>query len=463
MKRRWIVSMLLLGIVLGTLTGCSGANTRKDTGDPVSVVVWHYYSGRVKETFDNLVSRFNETVGLEKGIVVTAESKGGVNDLANAVIDAAEQKVGAEEMPTVFATYMDTAYTLYNMDMLANLAPYFTQEELDQFIPSFLEEGRIRDGELQVLPVAKSTELLYLNETDWQSFADATGATLEDLSTWEGLAKVSETYYNWSGGKAFFGRDAFPNYLIVGSRQLGKEIFAVKDGKAEIQLDEAVMRRLWDNYAAPYLKGYYAAYGRFRSDDVKTGDLIAFVGSTSSIAYFPTEVTMENGSSYSIKGLPCMLPNFEGTQAFDVQQGAGMAVAKSDEKTETAAVEFLKWLTAKEQNIDFSVGSGYCPVMKLDDSEQVMSDALIASGVEKGSLPFENGLLSMKTIQTSTLYTSKPFDGGFDARNTLEEFMTAKLDSYRPQLEGLSANELDQALDALFQSWLADLNSALQG
>ena len=41
--------------------------------------------------------------------------------------------------------------------------------------------------------------------------------------------------------------------------------------------------------------------------------------------------------------------------------------------------------------------------------------------------------------------------------------MTAKLDSYRPQLEGLSANELDQALDALFQSWLADLNSALQG
>ena len=78
MKRRWIASMLLLGIVLGTLTGCSGANTRKDAEDPVSVVVWHYYSGRVKETFDNLVSRFNETVGLEKGrrINYTSEDNG---------------------------------------------------------------------------------------------------------------------------------------------------------------------------------------------------------------------------------------------------------------------------------------------------------------------------------------------------------------------------------------------------
>ena len=125
-------------------------------------------------------------------------------------------------MPTVFATYMDTAYTSYNMDMLANLAPYFAQEELDQFIPSFLEEGRIRDGELQVLPVAKSTELLYLNETDWQSFADATGATLEDLSTGGPGKGFQRHIITGAVARLFFGRDAFPNYLIVGVPSAGQ-------------------------------------------------------------------------------------------------------------------------------------------------------------------------------------------------------------------------------------------------
>ena len=44
--------------------------------------------------------------------------------------------------------------------------------------------------------------------------------------------------------------------------------------------------------------------------------------------------------------------------------GAGFVVTKSDEKKETACVEFLKWFTAKEQNTDFSVSAGYVPVTK---------------------------------------------------------------------------------------------------
>ena len=39
-------------------------------------------------------------------------------------------------------------------------------------------------------------------------------------------------------------------------------------------------------------------------------------------------------------------------------------MTKSDEKKETACVEFLKWFTAKEQNTDFSVSAGYVPVTK---------------------------------------------------------------------------------------------------
>ena len=50
-----------------------------------------------------------------------------------------------------------------------------------------------------MIPVAKSTEILYLNETDWETFAGETGADKEMLKTWEGLAQAAGMYYEWSG------------------------------------------------------------------------------------------------------------------------------------------------------------------------------------------------------------------------------------------------------------------------
>ena len=59
----------------------------------------------------------------------------------------------------------------------------------------------------------------------WEEFKEAAGVSDEDLLTWESLAKVAEKYYEFSGGQAFFGRDAIANYLLVGSKQLGGELF----------------------------------------------------------------------------------------------------------------------------------------------------------------------------------------------------------------------------------------------
>ena len=74
---------------------------------------------------------------------------------------------------------------------------------------------------LKIFPVAKSVELFMLNKTDWEKFANATGASTNDLNTIEGVTKVAEQYYNWTDsltaapndGKAFFGRDAFASLV----------------------------------------------------------------------------------------------------------------------------------------------------------------------------------------------------------------------------------------------------------
>lgn len=80
-----------------------------------------------------------------------------------------------------------------------------------------MSEGRIgEDGSLKIFPIAKSTELMMLNKTDWDRFAEAAGASLDELNTLEGVTKVAREYYEWTDsltpqpndGKAFFGRDA---------------------------------------------------------------------------------------------------------------------------------------------------------------------------------------------------------------------------------------------------------------
>ena len=98
----------------------------------------------------------------------------------------------------------------------------------------------------------------------------------------EGLVKTAEAYYNWTDaqtdtpndGKALFGRDAVANYMLIGAKELGDTIFDVKDGKMTMGLSEDAARKLWDNYYVPYIKGWAAASGRFRSDDIKIGSIL---------------------------------------------------------------------------------------------------------------------------------------------------------------------------------------------
>lgn len=128
--------------------------------------------------------------------------------------------VAAALPPDIFATYAETAYVVDQLDGLADMSKYFTDEELDEYIDGYIEEGEFAgDGSLKIFPTAKSTEVMILNDTDWKKFAAATGVTTDDLATWEGLTEVAGKYYDYTDaltpdvpndGKAFFGRVRLP-------------------------------------------------------------------------------------------------------------------------------------------------------------------------------------------------------------------------------------------------------------
>lgn len=432
---KWVRSLSAIAIALSlSLVGCSKGEHGLNPNKPVSITVWHYYNSAQKNAFDDMIEEFNETVGLEKGIIVEAHNQGSVNELEASITASMNQEVGSQPLPNVFQTYADTAFAAEEKGILADLDDYFTKEEKGAYVTSYMEEGRIgKNGELRIFPVAKSTEVMMLNKVDWERFAQQTGAKLSDLETKEGVVRTAATYYQWTDdqtpeipddGKAFYGRDALANLFIIGARQLGYELFEVKEGQVTLHLEKDVLRKIWDVYYVPSIYGHFGAYGRFRSDDAKVGKLIALTGSTSSVAYFPTEVTDETGKIYPIDAIVMPAPVFEGGEQVAVQQGAGMAVVKGEKVQEYASSVFLKWFTQPERNLKFSYDSGYMPVYKEANSFELVTQVADQplTQVKQDALK-----VSFDTVTGKTLYTNKAFANGASARKMLESHLQQKL------------------------------------
>lgn len=469
--KKILAATLILGLMLSGCDSKEDFDSLLSKNEPVTVTIWHYYNGVQQSQLDEMVETFNNTVGSDKGIYVEARSKNSVGELAESVLSSVNKEPGAEEVPDIFATYVETAYQIDKQGALADLSTYLTEEEIDEYVDEYIEEGAFAGkGTLKIFPTAKSTEVMILNKTDWNKFAESESVSVKDLSTWEGLVRIAEKYYAYTDaktpdvpndGKAFFGRDSVANYMVVGAQQLGHSfVIQEKDGTTEVSSDKAVVRKLWENYYVPYVKGYFTAESRFRSDDAKIGSIIALVCSTTGASYYPQEVTINDDYTYPIENEVIPLPNFEGCDPYIVQQGAGMAVLKSDPKTEYACAVFLKWFTENEQNIRFAVNSGYLPVKKsANDIKTIASyekDAQISSTMQN---TFE---VAIDEINSYTPYISAPFEHSAELRDfisvTMEE--TAKQGQADVKARVAAGEKRERVLqdyvgDEAFETWYA--------
>lgn len=479
----------VMALLLFSLPACDAKEAHGlSRKNPVTIRIWHYYNGAQLKAFDELVAEFNDTVGKEKGVFVETHSQGNVEALYRKTMDALDEKPGAEVLPDMLAAYTDMAYAVRDRGAAANVEHYLSPEELASFVPAYLNEGWFDQEDIYLYPIAKSTESFFLNVTDWEPFAKATGASEESFATWEGICAVSEQYYNYTDGltpeipddgKAFFGRDALDNYLIVGAAQLGKEVFSVSEAGVSYQLDREVFRRLWDNYYVPYINGWFDASGRFRSDDAKMGRILSFVGATPGAAYFPSRVTRPDGSVYDIACKVYPVPDFEGEDPYAVQQGAGIMVTKSDERKEYASVLFLKWFTSSETSLKFCLGSGYLPVMKAySNSQVILQEMELMKKQQIGSANFSEEefrksplcqavLEGVDTMNRDTLYSNQAFQNGNAARTLLKSSFAGKAEEDRARVnelvgQGLSRSEAAGQFDTdeNFEAWYQSLTEA---
>ncbi|MEA4970650.1 MAG: extracellular solute-binding protein [Candidatus Pelethousia sp.] len=365
MKKKYIAlaALLLLSVLLAACGKTGGLNPKR----PVTLTLWHNFGGQMQTTMDAHIEEFNATIGKEKGIVISVTSISGSAAIQEKLTMIAAGDPGAPGMPDITTCYPATATLLAEKGLLAPVDGYFTDAELSSYLPRFLEEGRLSDGKLYVFPFAKSTEVLFLNQTLFDKFSAATGVTADSLSTLEGIADAATAYYRWTDeqtpgvpndGKAFFAVDSFFNLAQVGMEQMGVSLFQ----EEEIRLDTPEFARIWDAVFEPAVKGGYARYDGYSSDLSKTGDILCSMGSTAGILFYGEEITYPNNTKERVEYAVLPYPIFEGGKKVAIQRGGGLAVAKSTPQKEEAASLFLKWFTAPEQNMRFVASTGYLPV-----------------------------------------------------------------------------------------------------
>lgn len=444
---------------------------------PLTINLWHYYVGENKKALEDAIIEFNKTIGIENNMVVIPVAKGSIKELEEEITASAKGVISSDPMPEIFSGYPDKALEIDAMGKLVDLNDYFTEEEKKEYMPEFLLSGVSREGKLLTLPILKSTELLYVNGTAWEAFAAPHSFTREHLKTWEGLMEVARTYYRetdeqtpqipWDG-KAFFGVDVLSNFVVVGMKQLGTDV--MDSASEKVKLSAEALWKIFDFYSKGMAMGYFNAIGRFRSDDVKAGDLIAYAGSSSSAVYFPTWIA-RNNKQESIEMLALNYPHFAEGERLVIQQGAGMCIAKSTPQRQEASALFLKWFTSEEKNTDFAMCSGYLPVKRDFYENKPFQEFLAKTDPENrtGRNIQKVYEITLKQVAEKSTYSSSPFGESYEVRRILDRTLREKVQELKTevrslQIKGLKEEEIWSTVDRKEwgASWLRAIKQQLE-
>lgn len=441
------ISALVLSLLLLLAASlCSGCSPEQDYGpeQPVTLTIWHVYGGQTDSPLNDFIKEFNNTVGKEQGIHVEVTMVTNTNTIHEHVLASANGDPGASALPDIFCSYPKTVLALPDQDILVDFNDYFSKDELDRFNDSFLSEGSV-NGRQYVLPVAKSTEIMFVNKTLFDRFSAATGAKLSDLSTWEGLFRIASNYAAWTDnqtpdvsgdGKPFFVHDYHFNYFQVGVESLGGSFFN-QDGQG-IDFSPAFLRA-WEPYARAAVKGGLWLKDGYATEPLRTGDSVVSVASSASILYYSDEVTYGDNTSEDVEFIALPIPVFKEGSALVMQRGTGLCLTKSTTAREKAAVTFLKWLTEPETNTAFAVEAGYMPV--TDEAFSSYLPAAIKDLSDPKYISLYEAFLD--TYDKYTFYHAPQLDRYLELETSFEKNVRLCLAAARSRYAASDAEDMD--------------------
>ncbi len=425
-EKKALCCLIILMLLSLTLSSCD--YEKRDTS-PAVINIWTYYRGGQKKFFEAEIDEFNNTIGKEKNIIVKHKAFVSVDDINDNLIRSSQGDAGSHPMPDAFITYKGIGKRVNRNYKLINFEDYYTKEEIKEYVDDFINVGYIEEdnkNKLVMFPIAKSSDILLINNTEFVKFMNATDVEYEDLKKYESLVKVAEKYYLYTDsltpekddGKALFGIDSVPNYFFVSLKQLGVDMLTSENGNTVLNLSKENARKIWNNYYVPVVKGHAGKQGNFVSEDIKIGKLIVGLSYTTSASYFPKKTYVDEViTEINLKVMHS--PYMKDGSQFFINQGGGIFAVDTNEKKNKACIEFIKWITKKENNMNFTIRSSYFPVSKDSIKKDAISKYEKENNIDDNIVQTLNiGITQFKSMQS---YTPETVNGYEDIRLIIEK------------------------------------------
>ena len=404
--------ILPLAISLSLMAGCSGKKqsatpTNEEIKNPVEITFWHAMNGDQEKSLQGLVDNFQKE---NPNIKVILQNQSSYPDL--------QQKITAttaspKDLPTMTQAYPDWLLNAIDENLVLDLKPYIENETLkfdnyDDIVKGFREASTL-DGKIYGIPFNKSTEVLWYNKTLFDKLNLKVPKTYEEFKD---VAEDIKEKANIVGG----GFDSLSNYYTTYLKNEGVTF----DSKLDPTSDKS--EKAVDYYLDGVKKGYFRIAGtdKYLSAPFGNETIAMFVGSNASETFVKQGVN--NKFEIGVAPYPAKEVMQQGTDLFVFNS------ATAEQKT--AAYEFLKFLTTKDNQITWATQTGYIPVREsaINSDEYKNTGSLIAPIIADAT----------KNLFTNPLV--KGMDSAYRESNTvLESVLAEKNPDVKSKLEAFKS------------------------
>lgn len=360
MKLKKILPLILS---LGLLTGCANGGSKgnedivTEIKEPVEITFWHAMNGDQEKSLQKLTEKFTSE---NPNIKVTLQNQSSYPDLQQKITSTTSSP---KDLPTMTQAYPDWMINAVTDNLLVDLEPYINNEKLkfdnyDDILPSLREATKI-DGKTYGIPFNKSTEVIWYNKTLFKELNLEVPTTYEEFV--EVCKKIKEKK-NIPGA----GFDSLNTYYTTFLKNEGQTF----DSKFDVTSETSV--KAVNYYLDGVKEGYFRIAGtdRYLSGPFSNKQVGMYVGSMAG----ETFVKLGVGDKFEVGVAPYPAKT-------SIQQGTDLYVFNNaTPEQRTAAYEYLKFLTTKENQITWAKETGYMPIRKsaIDSEEYKNSGSLTA-------------------------------------------------------------------------------------
>ena len=344
----------------GTSGGESAANENTSTDgskkagntDVTELTFWFANSDTVETYIGEATERFNNTVGAEKGIHVTAEYQGAYTDLHQKL----QAAYIAKTAPELTVLEIGAVGLFAQGGMIQPIDDRISSDGIDMgdFHDGLLYNCYI-DGSCYTLPFLRSTSIFYMNTT----ILEQAGVNPDDIVTWDDVAKASETIKEKTGK---YGISMPINYWFHEAFMLTEGGFTVNDDETVCTVDNDVDRKIIAYFKDLKDRGLahlypYAEYDKM-SADLMNQDAAFFFQSKGGLSQM-LAVADQLGFKLQTAFIP------KGTQYGVTTGGCNIAMLSGlSKEKQDAAWEYMKFMTSLDETVEASIVTGYLATRK---------------------------------------------------------------------------------------------------